>query len=155
MNTQPAPPPAPAPVRGVAPFFAPLQREFDRVLADFSGFDLSDVFGASPRMDMREADGAVELTVELPGMTEDDIHIDLEDDVLTVSGEKKSSSETHDKGMRMVERRYGSFSRSVRLPGAVKADGIKASLKQGVLTVTAPLDAGSAARKVAIPIKGA
>ena len=74
MNTQPAPTPAPAPapVRGVAPFFAPLQREFDRVLADFSGFDLSDVFGASPRMDMREADGAVELTVELPGMTEDD-----------------------------------------------------------------------------------
>lgn len=155
MTAQPAPPAAPAPVRGVAPFFAPLQREFDRVLADFSGFDLSDVFGPSPRMDMREADGAVELTVELPGLTEDDIHIDLEDDVLTVSGEKKSSAETHDKGFRMVERRYGSFSRSVRLPGAVKSDGIKASLKQGVLTVTAPLDPGATARKIPIPIKSA
>jgi HSP20 family protein len=152
MNTPSTPTPA---VRGVAPFFAPLQREFDRVLADFSGFDLSDVFGPSPRMDMRETDGAVELTVELPGMTEDDIHIDLEDEVLTVSGEKKSSTETHDKGVRMVERRYGSFSRSVRLPGAVKADGIKASLKQGVLTVTAPLDAGAANRKIPIPIKSA
>ena len=155
MNSQSAPTSAPSPVRGVAPFFAPLQREFDRVLADFSGFDLSDVFGPSPRMDMREADGAVELTVELPGMTEDDIHIDLEDDVLTVSGEKKSSTETHDKGVRMVERRYGSFSRSVRLPGAVKADGIKASLKQGVLTVTAPLDGGASSRKIPIPIKSA
>lgn len=153
MNNKPAS--TPAPVRGVAPFFAPLQREFDRVLADFSSFDLSDVFGASPRMDMRETEGAVELTVELPGMTEDEIHIDLEDDVLTVSGEKKSSAETHDKGVRMVERRYGSFSRSVRLPGAVKADGIKASLKQGVLTVTAPLDAGAVARKIPIPIKSA
>lgn len=155
MTAQPAPAVRPAPVRGVAPFFAPLQRELDRVLADFSGFDLADVFGPSPRMDMREADGAVELTVELPGLTEDDIHIDLEDDVLTVSGEKKSSSESHDKGVRMVERRYGSFSRSVRLPAAVKADGITASLKQGVLTVTAPLDADAPARKIPIPIKSA
>lgn len=154
MTNQTAPS-APSPARGVAPFFAPLQREFDRVLADFSGFDLSDVFGPSPRMDLRETEGGVELTAELPGLTEDDIHIDLEDDVLTVSGEKKSSAETHDKGFRMVERRYGSFSRSVRLPAGVKADGIKASLKQGVLTVTAPLEAGAAARKVAIPIKGA
>lgn len=154
MTNQTAPS-APSPVRGVAPFFAPLQREFDRVLADFSGFDLSDVFGPSPRMDLRETEGGVELTAELPGLTEDDIHIDLEDDVLTVSGEKKSSTETRDKGFRMVERRYGSFSRSVRLPAGVKAEGIKASLKQGVLTVTAPLDAGAAARKIAIPIKGA
>lgn len=144
-----------SPVRGVAPFFAPLQREFDRVLADFSGFDLSDVLGPSPRMDMREVDGAVELTVELPGMTKDDVHIDLEDDVLTVSGEKKSSTETRDKGFRMVERRYGSFSRSVRLPAPVKADGVKADLKQGVLTVTAPLDADASNRKISIPIKSA
>ena len=155
MSTQSASTPAPAAARRVAPFFAPLQREFDRVLADFSGFDLSEVFGPSPRMDMRETDGAVELTVEVPGMAEDDIHIDLEDDILTVSGEKKSSTETNDKGVRMIERRYGSFSRSVRLPGAVKADGIKASLKQGVLTVTAPLNGGAASRKIRIPIKSA
>ena len=155
MSTQSASTPASTATRRVAPFFAPLQREFDRVLADFSGFDLSEVFGPSPRMDMRETDGAVELTVEVPGMAEDDIHIDLEDDILTVSGEKKSSTETNDKGVRMIERRYGSFSRSVRLPGAVKADGIKASLKQGVLTVTAPLNGGAASRKIQIPIKSA
>lgn len=153
MTAQPVPA-APSPARGVAPFFAPLQREFDRVLADFSGIDLPDLFGPSPRMDLRETDGGVELTVELPGLTEDDIHIDLQDDVLTVSGEKKSSTETRDDGFRMVERRYGKFSRSVRLPAGVKADGVKASLKQGVLTVTAPLDAAATARKVAIPVKG-
>lgn len=154
MTAQPVPPASP-PARGVAPFFAPLQRELDRVLADFSGFDLSDRFGLSPRMDMRETDAGVELTVELPGLTEDDVHIDLEDDILTVSGEKKSSAESHDKGFRMVERRYGAFSRSVRLPAGVKSDAIKASLKQGVLTVTAPMDAGAAARKLAIPVKSA
>ncbi|HYD27702.1 Hsp20/alpha crystallin family protein [Brevundimonas sp.] len=154
MSAQSAPA-ASSPARGVAPFFAPLQREFDRVLADFSGFDLSDRFGLSPRMDMRETEAGVELTVELPGLTESDVHIDLEDDVLTVSGEKKSSAESQDKGFRMVERRYGAFSRSVRLPAGVKSDAIKASLKQGVLTITAPLDAGAAARKRAIPVKSA
>lgn len=155
MTSKSTPAPASTPVRGVAPFFAPLQREFDRVLADFSNFDLPDVFGPSPRMDLRETEGMVELTVELPGMTGKDVHIDLENDVLTVSGEKKSSTETRDKGFRMVERRYGSFSRSVRLPAPVKADGIKADLKDGVLTVTAPLDADASKRKISIPIKSA
>lgn len=155
MTSQPTPTAPSTPVRGVTPFFAPLQRELDRVLSDFSGLDPSGVFGPSPRMDMREIDGVVELTVELPGLTEDDIHIDLEDDVLTISGEKKSSTEAHDKGFRMVERRYGSFSRSVRLPGPVKADGIKAMLRQGVLTVTTPLDVEATARKIPIPIKSA
>ncbi|MBU3970743.1 MAG: Hsp20/alpha crystallin family protein [Alphaproteobacteria bacterium] len=152
----PSTPAAPASaMRAVAPFFAPLQREFDRVLADFSGFDLSDVFGPSPRVDLRETKEGVELTAELPGLTEKDIHVDLQDDVLTISGEKKTSTETHDKDFRMTERRYGAFSRSVRLPAAVQADKVKASLKQGVLTVTAPFDAAATARKVAIPVKSA
>lgn len=153
MAVQPQPS-RPSPARGIAPVFAPLQREFDRVLADFSGFDLSEMFGPSPRMDLRETEGGVELTVELPGLSEDDIHIDLEDDVLTVSGEKKASTESRDKGLRIIERRYGAFSRSVRLPAGVKAEALKASLKQGVLTVTAPLDPAASARKIAIPVKG-
>ena len=139
--------------RGVAPFFAPLQREFDRVLAEFNGFDLGEVFGPSPRMDLREVDGGIELTAELPGLDEKDVRIDFQDDLLTISGEKKASSESNDKGIRMVERRYGAFSRSVRLPAGVKAEEIKASLKQGVLTVTAPLDSAARNRTVRIPVK--
>ena len=154
-QSSPAATPSSTPARGVAPFLAPLQREFDRVLSEFNGFDLGEMFGPSPRMDLREAGNGIELTVELPGMDEKDVRIDFQDDVLTISGEKKTSSESHDKGLRMVERRYGAFSRSVRLPAGVKADEIKASLKQGVLTVTAPLDAAAQNLTVRIPVKSA
>ena len=83
MTAPDSSPPAAAP-RGVALFLAPLQREFDRILTDFSGFDLSDMFAPSPRMDLHEADGAIELTAELPGLARDDVRIDLQDDVLTI-----------------------------------------------------------------------
>lgn len=155
MTASSTPAPAPSPARGVAPFFAPLQREFDRMLGEFGGFDLTERFGPSPRMDLREIDGGLELTVELPGMREDDVRIEVQDDVLTVSGEKKSATQSHDKGLRIVERRYGAFSRSVRLPAGVKAEAIKAGLDQGVLTVTVPLDGQAADRKVRVPVKSA
>ncbi len=154
MTAPDSSPPAAAP-RGVAPFLAPLQREFDRNLTDFSGFDLSDMFGPSPRMDLHEADGAIELTAELPGLARDDVHIDLQDDVLTISGEKKSSTESREKGFRMIERRYGSFSRSVRLPAGVQPDKVAATMKDGVLTIKAPIDADAASRRVVIPVKNA
>ena len=125
------------------------------MLGEFGGFDLTERFGPSPRMDQREIDGGLELTVELPGLNEDDVRIEVQDDVLTVSGEKKSATESHDKGLRIVERRYGAFSRSVRLPAGVKVDAIEAGLDQGVLTVTVPLDGQAADRKVRIPVKSA
>jgi HSP20 family protein len=143
-----------APLRGVPAFFAPLQREFDRVMADFSGLDLPDMPGPSPRMDLREADGVVELTAELPGLSRDDVHIDLQNDILTISGEKKVSSETREKDYRMVERRYGAFSRSIRLPASVKPSDIKAKLDHGVLTVTAPVEKAPGSGKVTIPVAG-
>lgn len=153
MNVQTSPTASSA--RGVTPFFAPLQREFDRVRAEFGGFDLAEMFGPTPRMDLRESEDRFELTVELPGLTEKDVKVEFRDDVLTVSGEKKSASETEEKGVRMLERRYGAFSRSVTLPAGVKAGEIKATLKDGVLTVVAPFDPAAGGSKVAIPVKSA
>jgi HSP20 family protein len=153
MNVQTTPSAAPA--RGIAPFFAPLQREFDRMRAEFGGFDLAEAFGPSPRMDMRETEDRVELTVELPGLSEKDVRVEFRDDVLTVSGEKKSTSESEEKGVRMLERRYGAFSRSVSLPAGVKAEEIKATLKDGVLTVVAPFDPAAGGRKVEVQVKSA
>lgn len=136
------------------PFFAPLQREIDRVMSEFDGFDLSDAFGPTPRIDLKTSDGSIELTAELPGLSEDDIRIELQDDILTLSGEKKASSERRGKDFRMVERRFGAFSRSLRLPAEVKPDQVKASLKNGLLTITAPLSDEATSRSVTIPVKG-
>ena len=109
-----------------------------------------DAFLPAPDMDLKETPEQIELTVELPGLKPEDVSVTLEDGVLTVSGEKRGESDETRKGYRMVERRFGAFSRSVRLPAGVVADKVEASLKEGVLKVTAPRDGVAAARKVPI-----
>ncbi|WGM39343.1 Hsp20/alpha crystallin family protein [Caulobacter sp. NIBR1757] len=134
-----------------AHFFAPLQKEIDRVVTEFArGVGGNDAFLPSPDMDLVEKPDGVELTVELPGLKPEDISITLEDGVLTVCGEKHGETDDNRKGYRVIERRFGAFSRSVRLPGGVIADQIKADLKEGVLTITAPRQADQASRKVPI-----
>ena len=77
-------------------------------------------------------------TFELPGLTKQDVHIDVHNNVLTVSGESRLSSERDENGYAVRERRYGKFSRSVPLPQGIKPEEIKASMEDGVLTVTFP-----------------
>ncbi|MDJ0847666.1 MAG: Hsp20/alpha crystallin family protein [Myxococcota bacterium] len=94
--------------------------------------------GFSPRIDLRESDEAFVLRAELPGLDENDFEIALEDDVLTLKGEKKTEHEEEREGLRHVETRSGSFERRFRLPVPVKADDVKATFEKGVLTVTLP-----------------
>lgn len=114
---------------------APLHREFDRFLSRLeSGWNMPDV----PRMDVRDNDEGVEITVELPGMDRKDVTISIEDDVLTISGEKKSETERYGPDYRLSERSFGSFSRSIGLPRSVATDKIEATMHNGVLRVKAP-----------------
>ncbi|RMF41773.1 MAG: Hsp20/alpha crystallin family protein [Alphaproteobacteria bacterium] len=95
--------------------------------------------GFVPVLDVRMKDDGLEVTAELPGVTEDDISLEINDDILTLSGEKKSEyKEKTEKGAVLMERSFGSFSRSVRLPFAPDPEKVKAAFKDGVLTVTAP-----------------
>jgi len=97
-------------------------------------------FNAS--MNVSETDKEVRVTVELPGVTEQDIDVSLNDDVLTIRGEKKSEAERGDKeNFHYVERSYGSFQRSLRLPYRVNSDEVQAAFQNGVLTVTVPKSA--------------
>jgi len=131
--------------------FAPLQREIDKVVSDFSrSLGAADVFGASIAMDYSETAEAVELSFDVPGLSEKDLKIVLEDDILTVSGESKAKVEGKDGGRSVRERRYGAVTRSVRLPNSVEADQVKAVLENGVLTVTAPKNQANASRRIKI-----
>lgn len=130
--------------------FTTLQREIDRLFDDFA-------FGATRRdadvtcrMNLAETDEGLELTVELPGLEEKDVKVEVADDVLTVSGEKSFESEKKDKAYHFVERGYGSFSRSIELPAGAKVDAIKANLAKGVLTVTIPTAAKPAPKTVPV-----
>jgi HSP20 family protein len=145
--------PASSAPSSVAPgrIFTSLQREFDRVLEEFThAFDPYGPARISPRMNVSELSDKVEVSVELPGLDRKDIKIEMAGDVLTVSGEKKDEREETGRDFRLIERSYGAFSRSIELPGADPAK-IEACMDNGVLKITAPKS--EVARSRAIEIK--
>jgi len=92
----------------------------------------------SPTVDISETGDEVIVKAEVPGMTKEDISVFLQDNVLTLRGEKKQEKEEKEKTFHRVERSYGSFVRSFTLPTLVQADKVKAAYKDGVLQITLP-----------------
>lgn len=91
-----------------------------------------------PVLDIVNKDEAVVVTAELPGMKAEDVQLTVQGNMLTISGEKKESSEKKDKGYYYAERRYGSFRRNIPLPSEVDTDKVEAACREGVLTITLP-----------------
>jgi HSP20 family protein len=91
-----------------------------------------------PAVDVWETDGELVLSFDLPGIPEDKISVELDDNVLTVSGERERTQETSGERFYRYERRFGTFSRSVTLPQGVNESEIKADYKDGVLEVRVP-----------------
>ncbi len=104
------------------------------------------------RFDVSETDEAIEMTAELPGIDEKDLELIVSDGVLTLKGEKRAEKEEKEKDYYLSERRYGAFTRSMRLPETVDLNKIKASFDKGVLTVIAPKRAEMKAKKKKIAI---
>ena len=103
-----------------------------------------------PAMDLVESGDHYVLTADLPGLTEADVEIEVSDRVLTVSGERKSTHETTERGYHRVERAVGSFKRTVTLPEGVDAQAVTASFANGVLEVSIPKPVQAQPHKVAI-----
>ena len=105
-----------------------------------------------PAMNVEETANELRLTAELPGMSADDIELELENHVLTLRGEKADTRETDDDSHRvhLVERRYGSFQRSFTLPRTVKAEEIDAEFVDGVLHVRLPKVPEAKSRRIAV-----
>ena len=91
-----------------------------------------------PAVDVFDTQEAVVLKAELAGMDPDDIQIEVEDNVLTIKGERRFEEQVDEERYYRVERRFGSFQRSLALPQGVKADEIGAAYDDGILTVTVP-----------------
>ena len=118
-----------------------LRREMDRLWDDYFGAGrraLRPLAEFAPAVDIKETAEAVVVKAEVPGMDAKDINISVTGDVLTIKGEKKSEREEKEENYHLVERSYGSFSRSLVLPAAVNLDKIEAKYDKGVLTVTCP-----------------
>ncbi len=141
----------------VSPFLT-LHREMNRLFDDvFSGFGgIPTAAGRSlawPSVEMVEAEGGLRVSAELPGMDEKDVELLIDDDVLTLRGEKRAESTDKERGY--SERSYGHFERVIALPFVVEADKVEASFKNGVLSVTLPRSAKAPERGQRIQINGA
>ena len=136
--------------------FRNLSRKINRMFADFPSLfeeeDVTDSFW-SPAVDLRETDDALVLTAELPGMTRDDVEIQVTDNTLILKGEKKLSREVKRENYHRMERVYGNFSRSFTLPANVDHEKIKARFKDGVLEVTLPKSESAKPKQIPIETK--
>ena len=116
-----------------------VNREIDTLVNKFWG-DIEHRNGQAgyPKVDIVENENAFVLQAELPGMSREDIHVSLEDGVLTLSGERQVEGGNEDQGYVYRERSFGSFNRSFKLGKEVQADTISATYTDGVLAVTLP-----------------
>ena len=105
-----------------------------------------------PAMDLVETENDFVLRADLPGLSEEDVNIELEDNVLTVSGERKAEHEERKEGYYRVERSSGTFSRSLTLPEGIDPEGVRANFDRGVLEVRIPKPEARKPRKVAISV---
>ena len=115
--------------------FAELSERFDRMFEDF--FDRG-VATHTPAIDVIDEDDALVLRAEIPGMSPDEVTVQLENDVLTIRGQHEETSEEKNKRYLRRERRVGAFARSIAVPPGTDPDAVEASCKNGVLEVRLP-----------------
>ena len=135
-----------------------MQREINRMFDGFfrGGTQADETQFPSvwtPAVDVAEHDNDYIVKVELPGVAKDDVKITMQDNILTIRGEKKHEKETKEPDYHRVERAYGSFQRSFTLPTTVKNERIEAAYKDGILTITLPKAEEAKPKQIEVKVK--
>ncbi len=128
---------------------------FDRLLDTFFRGDVQadGISYLTPAVDIAEQEHAYVVKAELPGVSKDDVKITVESNILTIHGEKKQEETVKGDNYQRVERSYGSFQRSFKLPETVKTDMIDAIYKDGILTVTLPKAEEAKPKQIEVKVK--
>ena len=142
----------------LAPFrdFEWMRRDMDRLWNSFfeRGTLRSEEGGEwLPYLDVAETKNEIVVKAEVPGLEPKDIDISLSDGLLTIKGEKKQEREEKEENYHLVERSYGSFARSIRLPNEVQSDKINASYKNGVLKIVLPKSEEAKKKEIKIEVQ--
>jgi HSP20 family protein len=125
-----------------------IEDTFDRFLRGWPLLRGTETAGWTPAVDVLDRKEEVVLRADLPGMTEKDVEITLQDGTLTIRGERKEEKEEKEENYYCCERSYGSFFRSLTVPAGINADNINATFKNGVLEVHLPKTKESTGRKI-------
>lgn len=138
-------------------FSESLTREIERLFEDFFGpIEFEEVKGKHsffPAMDIAEDDQNLIIKVDIPGMTQKDVSVEIHDNVLIIKGEKKVEDEIKEKNFHVSERRYGSFIRQITLPDYLQPEKTKAKIKDGVLTITIPKKEEEKPKKISVSVE--
>ncbi len=131
-----------------------VHQEMNRLFGSFFDSPSSGSIGGSrrwvPAVDLSEDEHSIVLRADLPGLKSEDVAVEIDNGVLTLSGERKSEHDESKQGYRRLERSFGRFSRALRLPEGIDADSVEASFEDGVLEVTIPKPEQPKPRRVAI-----
>ncbi len=138
-------------IRTGVPVVTPWNDDFQRIIRNFVGDADAPLTGSfSPSLDVEETEDGFTLHIELPGVPADHVDVSIEENVLTISGSRDFYADKNADEFRRVERRFGTFHRAVRLPDRVDPDGIKASFKDGLLTVSVPKAESAKPRRIEV-----
>jgi HSP20 family protein len=131
-----------------------FRKNVDKLFDDFFFLTPTSLFKSDwePTVDVEENEKSIRVKAEIPGIDEKDLNVEIENNILTLSGEKKEERKEEKKNYIFSERKFGSFSRSISLPEGTKTDKVKATFKKGVLNIEIPKDEKVEAKKIAIEI---
>jgi len=134
-----------------------MRREMDRLWDSFfegrPSRKVEEVEEWSPTLDVSETKNDLVVKAEIPGIDPKDIDISLANEMLTIKGEKKQEKEEKEENYHLIERSYGSFARTIRLPREVQSDKISASYKNGILKVTLPKSEEAKKKEIKIKVE--
>jgi len=125
-----------------------LHREIDRLFSEFAqGIGPGGAQSIIPNIEITETDKSIEVSAEMPGLERKDVEISIEDDTLTIRGEKKVEENQKEKNVQLSERSYGVFLRVLQLPPGIDPSSVQATMSNGVLKLTIPKPANRHRRK--------
>jgi HSP20 family protein len=130
-----------------------MDRLLEKVIGEFGPVSSQDVLLKRPRYDLVETDEALILMAEIPGVNPNDIEIDITDNILTIEGEIRQDSVSKDENHHRLERRYGTFSRSIPIHRRIILSKVKATYSKGVLKVVMPKYSGEEKRGVKVRLR--
>ena len=127
-----------------------LHREIDRLFSEFAQGIGPNGANIVPNIEISETDKAIEVSAEMPGLERKDVDISIEDDTLTIRGEKKVEESQKDKNVQLSERSYGVFLRVLQLPAGIDPSSVQATMSHGVLKIVIPQPAKSEPQKIEV-----
>jgi HSP20 family protein len=128
-----------------------LQREIDRLFNEFAQLTPpSGVANLVPSIEIAETDNAIEISAEMPGLERNDVDISIEDDTLTIRGEKRVEDDQGDRNVQHTERTYGVFMRVLELPPGIDPNSLQATMSNGVLRITIPKPSKPEPKKIQV-----